>query len=474
MSIGDTNTITSLGARAARNLANTTKTPPQMGMITPRWLLRCLPWVDVEAGTYRVNRVRVVGEEFERVGSRLDGDRAVLEPNSLRAIPLFRDADDGFVQRLASMFETQRFEAGAAVVSQGEDSTSFYIVARGKLEVFRTGDIGSRVSLNVLSAGDYFGEIGLLKGVRRTASVRALTSTLVLALDRGRFESLLAEAPHLRQQLEERAAIRSEVSTQEKAGRSRREVSPEVMAVGEGEPDITSTFVDYEEKPREYPLSVVQTTLRAHTRVTDLYRSPMDQLKEQIRLVIEAIRERQEWEVLNNPDFGLLSNVAPAMRVATRTGPPTPDDLDELLSVVWKEPAFFVAHPKAVAAFGRECTRRGVPPPTMGLFGSCFLTWRGVPILPSDKIPVECGEGVPTSRILLMRVGAERQGVVGLHQPSIGDPKLPSFAIRFNGVDQKGVASYLLSLYFSAAILTEDAIGCLDQVEVGHFHEYAG
>lgn len=43
--------------------------------------------------------------------------------------------------------------------------------------------------------------------------------------------------------------------------------------------------------------------------------------------------------------------------------------------------AFFLTHP---AAFGRECTRRGVPPATVSLYGSQFITWRGVPVIPSD------------------------------------------------------------------------------------------
>ena len=46
----------SLGTEAARNLATTTKTPPQMQGITSRWLLKLLPWVEAIGGTYRVNR----------------------------------------------------------------------------------------------------------------------------------------------------------------------------------------------------------------------------------------------------------------------------------------------------------------------------------------------------------------------------------------------------------------------------------
>ena len=152
-----------------------------------------------------------------------------------------------------------------------------------------------------------------------------------------------------------------------------------------------------------------------HTRVSDLYSSPHNQIREQLRLTIETIKERQESELVNNKEYGLLNNIAKSMKVKTRTGAPTPDDLDELIARVWKEPAFFLAHPLAIAAFGRECTRRGVPPPTATLFGSQFLTWRGIPLIPCDKLRVTAGK----TNILLLRTGESRQGVVGLYQPGL-------------------------------------------------------
>jgi hypothetical protein len=157
------------------------------------------------------------------------------------------------------------------------------------------------------------------------------------------------------------------------------------------------------------------------------------------------------------------------MRVTPRKGPPTPDDMDELLSTVWKEPAFFLAHPKAIAAFGRECTRRGVPPPTATLFGAPFLTWRGVPLVPSDKLPVKDNK----TTILLMRVGERKRGVVGLFQPGLPGEVSPSLSIRMMGINQSGAAQYLLSLYGSVAILTHDALGALDGVVTNHFYDYA-
>jgi hypothetical protein len=228
-------------------------------------------------------------------------------------------------------------------------------------------------------------------------------------------------------------------------------------------------FSDYEPNPREYVLSLCTTTVQVDTRISDLFRSPYDQVKEQLTLAVEKLKERQENEVLHNKAYGLVNNVDPDMRIKTRKGPPTPDDLDELIATVWKEPAFFLAHPKAIAAFGRECTARGVPPPTISLFGSPFLTWRGLPLVPSDKMRI--GKDHKTE-ILLMRVGEQKRGVVGLFQPGLPGEVSPSLSVRLMGIDQKGAAQYLLSLYCSVAALTHDALGALEGVAINHYHEY--
>ena len=303
----------SLGAAAARNLANATVTIPQKGRITPRWLLRLLPYVDVDGGVYRVNRVA-------------------------------READG-------------------------------------------------------------------------------------------------------------------------------QEGGVDVLTVNSGEVKLPHTFVDYEIDPREYHLSTIQTVLNTHTRVTDLYSNKIDQLREQIRLTIEGVKEREEWELLNNPDFGLLKESS-HNAIKTRSGAPTPDDLDELLSIVWKKPAFFLAHPKAIAAFGRECTRRGVPPPTVQLFGSPFITWRGVPLIPSEKLEISGKGNNATSSILLLRVGEAEQGVVGLQKAGVTGEVEPGLSVRYMGTNELSIASHLVTRYFATAVLTSDAIARLDNVQVGNYHEY--
>ena len=242
----------------------------------------------------------------------------------------------------------------------------------------------------------------------------------------------------------------------------------QVACTQRDESQLPQTFVDYDPQPREYFLNGVSTVLDVHTRVSDLYSSPHDQIKEQLRLTIETIKERQESELINNPEYGLLASVQDSQRISTLTGAPTPDDLDDLLTKVWKEPGFFLTHPLAIAAFGRECTRRGVPPPTVSLFGSQFLTWRGIPLIPSDKVPLEDGK----TKILLLRVGEKRQGVVGLFQPGLAGEQSPGLSVRFMGINRHAIASYLVSLYCSLAVLTEDALAVLDDVEVGKYHDY--
>lgn len=246
------------------------------------------------------------------------------------------------------------------------------------------------------------------------------------------------------------------------------EDSIEVDCSRRDESVLPHTFVDYEEKPREYNLNAVNTLIDVHTRVSDLYSHPYNQISEQLRLAIEKIKERQESELINNSDYGILSNIAKKQVIKTRSGAPTPDDLDELIAKVWKQPGFFLLHPLAIAAFGRECTRRGVPPPTISLFGSQFLTWRGIPLIPSDKVPIVKGK----TNILLIRTGESRQGVIGLYQPNLPGEQTPGLSVKFTGINDKAIASYLISLYCSLVILVDDAVAVLEDVDVTQYHTY--
>jgi hypothetical protein len=311
----------------------------------------------------------------------------------------------------------------------------------------------------VLADGQYFGDQMLTEPDSIWEfTARAATPVTLLWLPRQAIEDLAGPCGALAAHLDQVRA--RQPRPQNKHG----EADITVAAGHAGEPDLPGTFVDYDSCPREYELSVAQTVLRIHTRIADLYNQPMNQIEQQLRLTIEALRERQEHELVNNAGFGLLANADPAQRIHTRTGPPTPDDLDELLCRR-KKSRFFLAHPRAIAAFGRECNKRGLYPPTADVDGHRVTAWRGVPVLPSPTIPVTASG---TTSILVMRTGEEDQGVIGLRQSGLPDEREPGLNVRFRGVDDKGIMSYLVSAYYSAAILVPDALGILENVEIGH------
>ena len=389
-----------------------------------------------------------------------------------RAVPLFSRLPDTIIGRMASRFKTEEVSLGNRLIAEGEDQSKFFIIAQGQVEVLSKGAHGSNLRIALLTDGEYFGETEVVSDKPSDVTVRTITPCLFLTLSRQDIDALLTEIPSFKAEFQK--AIDEHLKLTSTVNRYGERNIDLVSGFAENV-EIPETFVDYTAQPREYSLSAVQTVVRVHTRVSDLYNGPYQQLEEQMRLTIEGIKERQEWDLINSPKFGLLHSVDPAMRISTRYGAPTPDDLDELLALVWKKPSFFLAHPKAIAAFARECTWRGVPPVTVNLFGTPVITWRGVPLVPCDKLDVKSrrlSNQTGTTRILLLRVGEADQGVVGLHQAGIPGEVSPSLSARLMGLDSLGVASYLLTLYFSAAVLTDDALGVLENVEVGFYHDY--
>ncbi|RLK61257.1 family 2B encapsulin nanocompartment shell protein [Actinokineospora cianjurensis] len=449
----------SLSTRAARNLATTTKSVPQMQEISPRWLLRMLPWVEAQGAVYRVNRRLSYTLGDGRVTFTNTGADVDIVPTELRELALLRGlTDDSALAELANRFTQREFRAGEVIVERGRAADAVHLIAHGKVTTYTEGHFGDEAVLTVLADGEFFGDRGLIDAdATWDFTAKASTACIVMSLSRSEFLSLQERSTALRQHVD---AFRATPPA-----RANKHGEAEIaMASGHsGEHELPSTFVDYEGSPREYELSVAQTLLKVHTRVADLYNQPMDQVEQQLRLTIHALRERQEHELVNNRDFGFLHNADLRQRLHTREGAPTPDDLDELLARR-RRSNFFLAHPRAIAAFGRECTKRGLYPPTVDLGGKQVRSWRGVPLLPSDKIPIT---DTGTTSILVLRTGESDQGVIGLHQTGIPDEYEPGLSVRFTGINDKAIMSYLVSTYYSAAVLVPDALGVLENVQIG-------
>ncbi|WP_116209754.1 family 2B encapsulin nanocompartment shell protein [Streptomyces olivoreticuli] len=449
-----------LGIAAARNLATTTKSVPQMQGISSRWLLRTLPWVEVKGGAYRVNRRLAYEVGDGRVTFVQEGAAVRVVPAELEELPLLRGFhDDEALRALAERCRQQEYEPGQVIAERGRSVDHVYLIARGKVEKAGTGKYGEEIRRGVLADGGFFGAQAVAEEPGEWEfTARAMTACTVLALPRAAYEEVAGRNERLRAHVRQRQAEK---------GRPRNKKGEANIALASGhtgEPVLPGTFVDYELAPREYELSVAQTVLRVHSRVADLYNDPMDQVEQQLRLTIEALRERQESELVNNPEFGLLHNADYSQRVSTHSGPPTPDDMDELLSMRRGTKAFF-AHPRAISALARECNKRGLSFDSADVDGHPVPAWRGVPILPCGKIPVS-EEG--TSAILAMRLGEAGQGVVGLRQTGIPDEYEPGLNVRFMGINDQALISYLVSTYYSAAVLVPDALGVLENVEVFH------
>jgi CRP-like cAMP-binding protein len=450
----------SLSTAAARQLATTTKSVPQMQGISPRWLLRMLPWVETTGGTYRVNRRTTFTLGDGRLSFDVAGSDVRVIPAELTELPPLRDFDDAEVlAALADRFQREELEPGQVVAEFGSRVDDVVLIAHGKVAKTGVGEYGAGTDLGTIADGDYLGEQLMVEPPENLweFTAKALTTCIVLKLSRSDFNDLLERSEALRDHLDD--VRRRPKPAQNKAG----EAEIEVASGHAGEDALPGTYVDYDPAPREYELSVAQTILRVQTRVADLYNEPMDQTEQQLRLTIEALRERQEHEMINNRDFGLLHNADYKQCIYTRTGPPTPDDFDELLTRR-RKPRLLLAHPRAIAAFGRECTKRRVYPETVEVEGRRVHAWRGVPLLPSNKIPISATN---TTSVLVLRTGADDEGVIGLRQTGLPDEVEPGLNARFMGINDKAVISYLVSTYYSVAVLVPDALGVLENVELG-------
>ncbi|MFJ3622167.1 family 2B encapsulin nanocompartment shell protein [Streptomyces iakyrus] len=448
----------SLSTAAARNLATTTKSAPQMQEITSRWLLRMLPWVEAEGGAYRVNRRlrHTLGDG--RIEFVQEGATVRVIPRELGELALLRGFEDtGVLTALADRCTQRDFAAGDVLVERGSPADRIHLIAHGRVSRTATGKYGGEIAIAVLADGDHFGENALLDSdARHDSTVTAETSGTLLTLSRSDFAAVQDSAPALRAHVEafsSRSRLR-----QNKHG----EVEIALSAGHVGEADLPGTFVDYEQQPREYELSVAQTVLRIHTRVADLYNGPMNQSEEQLRLTIEALRERQEHELINNREFGLLHNADFKQRIQPRSGPPTPDDMDDLLCRR-RGTKMFLAHPRTIAAIGRGFNACGLYPDHVDLGGQSVPAWRGVPILPCNKIPISKQQ---TSSIIAMRTGEKNQGVIGLRQTGLPDEYEPGLSVRFMGINEQAINSYLVSTYYSAAVLLPDALGVMENVQI--------
>jgi hypothetical protein len=151
----------------------------------------------------------------ERVASTIAAardreEKADLSTRSLDSIPLFSGIPAEELVSVLTAVRPERVNAGQVVVREGEPGDTLYLIVQGTLRVSTKGQDGEDVALAALGAGDFFGEVALLTGRPRTATVSALTETELLALDRATVDRLRARHPKIEASLTEFHSRRAE------------------------------------------------------------------------------------------------------------------------------------------------------------------------------------------------------------------------------------------------------------------------
>ncbi|MGI9147214.1 MAG: ABC transporter transmembrane domain-containing protein [Chloroflexota bacterium] len=136
------------------------------------------------------------------------GTPATPDVGRLKNIPLFDGLAVGELAGLARRLHAERFAPGDSIITQGDAGEKLYLLEHGQVEVVAVDPAGGERRLATLQRGDYFGEVALVRDVRRTATIRALTSTLVDTLSKQDFLTEMVAVPALRTAIERSATQR--------------------------------------------------------------------------------------------------------------------------------------------------------------------------------------------------------------------------------------------------------------------------
>ncbi len=117
--------------------------------------------------------------------------------DSLRVIPLFRRVSDSDLEELAVHLIERRFPKNATVVEEGLPGDYMYVIREGRAKVTKASEDGREKIMNFLEAGAFFGDMALLGDETRSASVKTLEDSVLLALSRRDFIDLLRQSPGL-------------------------------------------------------------------------------------------------------------------------------------------------------------------------------------------------------------------------------------------------------------------------------------
>ena len=116
-----------------------------------------------------------------------------MNPNMLKAVPLFASLSDEEVRLLQPCLQQRRYPRGSFILRVGEEIDALYVIVSGRVKVLIPADRGNEVILTVLGPNEYFGEMGLLDDKRRSASVETLVACEMLRFPKAAFVACLKD-----------------------------------------------------------------------------------------------------------------------------------------------------------------------------------------------------------------------------------------------------------------------------------------
>jgi CRP-like cAMP-binding protein len=150
-------------------------------------------------------RTKMATQKQRELASAIEDEVSVVdqELKELQASTLFSSFEREALVEILTSTELRSFDEGDIIVTEGEEGSSLFLIVGGTVKVFTRTDDGSNVPLAELGPGDFFGEVSLLTGKPRTATITAGTEVTAIELDRASVDRIAAGHPEVRKVLED-------------------------------------------------------------------------------------------------------------------------------------------------------------------------------------------------------------------------------------------------------------------------------
>jgi CRP-like cAMP-binding protein len=184
----------------------------------------------------------------------------------LKKVPLFSELHEKDLERIASLLVKKAYTKGNVILMEEDIGKTLFIIVQGKVKISRIGEDGKEVILSILGEGEFFGELSILDGMARSATVTSLGDSELLILRREDFLNLLHEYPQIAINLLREIAVRirksdaqiKSLSLQDamgKVGNAIVRLADEIGVVRKG-------FVEIDELPLQQDLANMAGTSR--------------------------------------------------------------------------------------------------------------------------------------------------------------------------------------------------------------------